>query len=196
MKAMTLDAYGLSPKPAELPVPEPGAGEVRVRVKATSVNPIDWKQASGAARPVVTARFPKFVPAYDVAGVVDALGPGVGGFAEGQAVHARIKGEAGGANAELTLITTDVLHAMPEGMTFLQAAGLPLAGLTALQALRDHAGLPMTGATQRVLVNGASGAVGLFGVQLARAAGAQVTGVCSGRNAELVRSHGASEVLD
>ena len=196
MRAMTLDSYGLEPKVAELPIPTPGPGQVRVRVHATSINPIDWKQGSGEVRPVLSAKFPRFVPGYDLAGEVDALGPDVTGFTVGQRVHTRLSGRGGGANAELVLAGLDVLQPMPEGMDFAQAAGLPLAGMTALQGLRDACRLPLSGATQRVLIVGASGGVGHLAVQLARVAGAEVTGVCSAKNAELVRRLGAHHVID
>lgn len=196
MRAMTLDSYGLDPRLTELPVPTPGPHQVRVRVRATSINPIDWKQASGEARPLLGAKFPRFIPGYDLAGEVDALGPGVTGFSVGQRVHTRLSGSGGGASAELVLAGLDVLQPMPEGMDFAQAAGLPLAGMTALQGLRDACRLPMSGATVRVLIIGASGGVGHLAVQLARAAGAEVTGVCSAKNAELVGRLGARHVID
>lgn len=195
MKAMVLDSYGLQPHPATLADPRPGANEVLVRVRATSVNPVDWKQAAGTYRPILTASFP-FVPGYDLAGEVEAIGPGVEGFTVGQRVHTRLSGKRAGANAELVCAGLDVLRPMPAGMDFARAAGLPLAGLTALQGLRDVGGLPMSGATQRVLIVGASGGVGHLAVQLAKAAGAHVTGVCSQRNAELVRRLGAAAVID
>lgn len=196
MRAMVLDSYGFQPRLAELPPPSPGPGEVLVRVRATSVNPIDWKQAGGAYRPVLRARFPGFIPGYDVAGEVLSVGPGVTGFAQGDRVHVRLAGNGGGANAEQVCVPAADLAKLPASLDFAEGAGLPLAGLTALQGLRDHCGLraPLDG--RRVLVVGASGGVGHLGVQLARAWGAHVTGVCSARNADFVRSLGAHEVVD
>jgi NADPH:quinone reductase-like Zn-dependent oxidoreductase len=196
MRALVLDAYGLSPHVAELPVPVPGAGQVRVRVRATSVNPIDWKQASGMFRPILSARFPAFIPGYDLAGEVDAVGPGVTGFVPGQRVHARLSGSAAGASAEYALAGLDSLHHLPDSVEFAAGAGLPLAGMTALQGLRDVLGLPLSGASGRLLVVGASGGVGHLAVQLARQAGTHVTGVCSGKNAALVQRLGAHAVVD
>jgi NADPH:quinone reductase-like Zn-dependent oxidoreductase len=195
MKAVVFRRYGGAPEVVELPEPRPGAGEVLVRVRATSVNPIDWKQVDGAYRPILTARFP-FVPGYDLSGEVVALGPGVTAFQVGQRVHTRLSGQAGGANAELVCTGLDVLHEMPAGLDFAQAAGLPLAGMTALQGLRDGCRLPMSGATGRVLIVGASGGVGHLAVQVAKAAGAHVTGVCSGKNAAVVKALGADETVD
>lgn len=191
MKAMVLDSYGLHPKLKELPEPQAGEHEVRIRVKATSVNPIDWKTANGETRPVLFAKFPDWIPGFDVAGEIDQLGPNVKGFSVGQRVHARMK--TNGANAELAIATTDVTCAMPEGMSFGDAAALPLTGMTALQGLRDKGHLR---ANEKVLVNGASGGVGQFAVQIARAEGAQVTGVCSARNEAMVRRLGAQQVID
>lgn len=196
MRAMTLDAYGVTPRLTELPAPTPGANEVLVRVKALSVNPIDWKQASGKGRPILGARFPNFIPGYDLAGEVERLGPGVTNFTVGQRVHTRLSGQRGGASAELVVAGLDVLNPLPEKLDFAQGAGLPLAGMTALQGLRDACLLPMSGATQRVLIIGASGGVGHLAVQIARAAGATVVGVCSAKNAALVRRLGASDTID
>jgi len=196
MRALALDSYGLSPRPVDLPIPTPGPGQVRVRVRATSVNPIDWKQASGKFRPILGARFPAFIPGYDLAGEVDAVGPGVTTFSPGQRVHARLSGTAAGANAEYALAGLDALQHLPDNVDFAAGAGLPLAGMTALQGLRDVLGLPLSGASGRVLVVGASGGVGHLAVQLARNAGAHVTGVCSGKNAALVQRLGAHAVVD
>lgn len=195
MKAALLHRYGLRPTVGELPEPRPSEQQVLIRVRATSVNPIDWKQASGRYRPILTASFP-FVPGYDVAGEVVETGPGVVGVSRGQRVHARLAGQRGGANAELAVAGTDVLTAMPDAMDFDTAAGLPLTGLTALQALRDVGGLAPGGPRRTVLIVGASGGVGHLAVQLARHFGATVTGLSSPRNHDLVRSLGASAMVD
>lgn len=197
MRAMIFPRYG-GPEvleAAELDLPVPSAGQVLIRVEASSVNPIDWKRASGALRLLMPARLP-LVPGYDVAGTVAALGPGVTAFLVGARVHARIGESRGGASAEFALAGLEVVTGLPDGMTMGEGAALPLAGMTALQGLRDAGALPLEGATGRVLVVGASGGVGHVAVQLAKGAGAHVTGVCSARNAELVRGLGAAAVID
>jgi len=195
MRAIVFRSYGGSAvlEAADLPTPEPGRGQLLVRVRASSVNPIDWKVASGKFRPILRAHFPQ-VPGYDVAGEVVRWGPGVTGFAAGARVHARLI--EGAACAEYTLARPQMITPIPAGMDFTTAAGLPLAGMTALQGLRDAGGMPLHGAKQRVLVMGASGGVGHLAVQIARAAGATVIGVCSAKNRALVQGLGAQEVID
>jgi NADPH:quinone reductase-like Zn-dependent oxidoreductase len=125
------------------------------------------------------------------------MGAGVGGFSVGMRVHARIADMNAGGCADYAIVGAAELVPMPDGMPYDVAAALPLAGMTALQGLRDGAGLPMVAAAgTRVLVVGASGGVGHIGVQIAKSAGAWVTGVCSGANAPRVRELGADEVLD
>ncbi len=197
MRAMTYRSYG-GPEVlelAEVPKPSPAEGQLLVRVVRSSVNPVDWKRATGALRVIMPACFP-LVPGYDLAGEVVELGAGVADFAIGDRVHARIGEHAGGASADLALIGVDVAAKMPEGMDFDVAAGLPLAGMTALQGLRDQAKIPLENAKERVLVVGASGGVGHLAVQIARAMGTTVVGVCSTRNVALVRELGAHEVID
>ena len=198
MRAMIYRAYG-GPERLELvdiPRPSPASGQVLLRVLASSVNPVDWKRASGKLRLIMPVALPA-VPGFDVCGDIEELGPAVTGYANGDRVHARIATTEGtGAGADFAVVGVDVLAKVPAGMDPGEAAGLPLAGLTALQGLRDKAGLPLTGARERVLVIGASGGVGHLAVQIARAAGATVTGVCSARNAALVSSLGAHEVID
>lgn len=194
MHAIVFRRYGGPLEPTELPEPSPGPGQVLVRARHASVNPIDWKAASGAYRLFLPMKLPA-VPGLDVAGEVLALGPGVTGFAVGDRVHARLTG-TGGACAERVLVGIDVAAPVPAGMDLADAAALPLAGITALQALRDEAGIPLEGATASVLVVGASGGVGHLGLQIAKATGARVTAVCSARNAALVASLGADDVVD
>lgn len=195
MRAMSYRSYGRPLEAVDLEIPKPGRGQVLVKGSTSSVNPVDWKQASGKIRLIMPNKLP-CVPGYDYAGEVVTYGADVTGFAPGDRVHARIAGINGGACAEYALCGIDVLAKMPDGMDFATAAGLPLAGMTALQGLRDGAKLPMHGATERVLVVGASGGVGHIALQIARAAGATVFAVSSDRNAGLVRELGASDVLD
>jgi len=193
MKVMNYTKYGAAQvlTPAERPTPRPGKQQALVRVHATSVNPIDWKLRSGSIRFVMPQRFP-VTPGFDVAGVIEALGEDMGAFHVGQRVYARLN-SPGGASATHALADAAVLAAMPDGLSFTDGAAIPLAGLTAWQALVTQGGLQ---AGQRVLVIGASGGVGHFGVQIAKAKGAFVAGVCSGRNAALVRDLGADVVHD
>lgn len=181
----------------EIDRPVPGAGEVLVRVRATSVNPYDWHHLRGEPRVARLLpggpglRGPRLgILGCDVAGEVEAIGPDVTLFSPGDGVFALI--EQGGF-AEYVCVPESLLAPKPTNLSFAEAAAVPMAGVTALLALRD-AGRVQPG--QRVLVNGASGGVGTFAVQLARAFGATVAGVCSTRNVKLVESLGAGEVID
>jgi NADPH:quinone reductase-like Zn-dependent oxidoreductase len=174
--------------------PEPGDGEVLLRVHASSVNPADWFPLVG--RPSVLrlmfglTRPKRQVPGKDVAGTVEAVGPKVTRLRPGDEVFGELPG---GAYAEYAVAAEDALAPKPANLGFPEAAAVPLAGITALQGMRDAGGVQ---AGHRVLVNGASGGVGTFAVQVARSLGAHVTGVCSTRNLDLVRSIGAEEVVD
>jgi len=194
MKVMGLRRYGppevLEPLEVERPVPGPDG--VLIRVAAAGVNPADCLLRSGGLRLVARQKMP-FVPGADVAGVVEAVGPNVTRFGVGDPVYAMLPSTAGGGYAEYAVAAQGSVAAMPPGLTFGEAAGVPLAALTALQASRDEANLA-PGA--RVLVNGASGGVGTFAVQISRAMGARVMAAASGRNADLIRALGADEVLD
>ncbi|MEU9251185.1 NAD(P)-dependent alcohol dehydrogenase [Streptomyces sp. NPDC048270] len=195
MKAIVQDRYG-PPDVLEFgEVEKPAAGEheVLVRVHAAAVNARDWHLMRGdpyAARLVLGLTRPKQrIRGTDFAGRVEAVGRGVTRLSPGDEVF----GEAEGTFAEYVCASQDVVAVKPPGLSFEQAAALPLAGSTALTGLRD---LGRVRAGQRVLVNGASGGVGTFAVQIAKAFGAEVTGVCSARNADLVRSLGADHVVD
>src|SRR5450756_1846553 len=167
--------------------------QVLVRVRAAGVNPADWAVMSGlpyVARPVYGLRKPKNpVRGTDVAGQVEAVGTSVTRFRPGDEVF----GWCVGAYAEYAPVSEDALAPKPPNLTFEQAASVPMAGLVALQALRDQGNVQ---AGQSVLINGASGGVGTFAVQIAKVLGADVTGVCSTGNGDLVRSIGADHVID
>ena len=188
MRAIGLRRYGPPEvlETLEVERPEPAPEGVLIRVAAAGVNPADCLLRSGALRFVARQKMP-FVPGADVAGVVEAVGPGVRRFGVGDPVHAMLPSTAGGGYAEYAVASEATVAAMPPGLTFAEAAAVPLAALTALQALRDKANLA---AGSRVLVNGASGGVGTFAVQISGAMGARVTAVSSGRNADLVRGLG------
>ena len=195
MRAVTYRRYG-SPDVldlVEVAKPEPGPNEVVVKVHAASVNPLDWHFMRGSPVVVrlITGPFrPKNGrPGVDLAGVVDAVGPNVTGFRSGDEVF----GAARGTAAEYVSARPDRLVGKPANLTFEQAAAVPVAALTALQGLRDK-GRVQPG--QQVLVIGASGGVGTFAVQIAKALGAEVTGVCSTGNVEMVASIGADRVVD
>lgn len=197
MKAIVQSAYG---PPAEVlqlrevDPPSPADDEVLVRVRASSVNPADWIFVTGRPRLVRLASGlfrPKHpTPGKDVAGQVEAVGPSVAGFRPGDEVYGELEA---GAYAEYVAVPASKLAPKPANLSFEQAAAAPLAGLTALQGLRDTCRVQ---AGQRILINGASGGVGTFAVQIAKALGAEVTGVCSTRNLDLVRKLGADHVCD
>jgi len=194
LKAVRIHRYGgaevLSYE--ELPKPEPGPGELLVRVHAAGVNPIDWKIREGHYKLVMRLPLP-IVLGWDVSGVVAAVGAGVAGFRRGDAVFARPDIKRGGTYAEYVAIRASDAALKPKAIDHVHAAAVPLAGLTAWQGLFDKAGLREG---QRVLVHAAAGGVGHFAVQLAKWKGAFVAGTASGRNEALVRSLGADQVVD
>src|SRR5262249_45993051 len=138
MKAAVIDGYGGSERLVvrEVAAPRPGPGEVLLRVRAASINPLDWKIRSGQLRWVKRARFPAIL-GFDVAGEVMEIGPEVSRFAPGDAVYALLDSPVGGAYAEYAVARESSLAPKPEVLSFEEAAALPVAGLTALQALRD-----------------------------------------------------------
>ena len=196
MKAVRNERYGPAGDLRLLDVARPTIGndQLLVRVHAASVNPLDWHLMRGEpyfVRFVMGFRGPKTggIPGVDAAGTVEKVGADVTEFRPGDDVF----GSCNGTFAEYTVGRERNFVAKPESLSFEQAAAIPGAGVTALQAVRDHGGVE---AGQNVLINGAAGGVGTFAVQIAKSLGARVTGVCSRQNVELVRSIGADDTVD
>lgn len=196
MRALRFDRYGTADviRVEELAEPQPGPGEVTVRVRAASINPLDWKIRAGQTRMIPRFRGPPRGLGCDFAGEVKAVGDGVASWRSGtRAFGSLLPFGPAGAFAECVVVTAERLAAIPDGVDFDQAAALPIAGGTALQALVDIARLA---AGQHLVITGAAGGVGHFAVQLAKHLGARVAGVCSEANSGFVRSLGADETVD
>ncbi|WP_430791733.1 NADP-dependent oxidoreductase [Actinoplanes sp. G11-F43] len=194
MKAVRFHQYGTPDvlRYEDVEQPAPGAGEVRIRVAATSYNPVEGNIRAGFMRGPIPVALPH-TPGIDIAGTVDALGAGVDRFAVGDPVIGALPLTSTGAAAEFVVAPAGILTAAPVGAPLTDVAGLPVVGLTAWQALFDHAELA---AGQRVLINGAGGVVGGYAVQLAKHAGAYVIAGTGARSAEQARVAGADEVHD
>lgn len=194
MKAVLIRQFGPPEvmKIEEVEKPRISADQVLVRVHYSSVNPVDWKIRNGSLKLLTGSKFPMRL-GFDVAGEVIQAGPSVTKFRKGDRVFGMLHYKQRGAYAEYACFDEDNIAPIPESLDFKEAAAVPLAALTAYQALH-YKGKVKSG--EAVLVNGASGGVGTFAVQIARAAGALVTGVCGSGNAELVRSLGAEKVLN
>lgn len=178
----------------DIPEPTPRAGEVEVRVRAASLNPVDWKLRAGHMRWVPGFARPPRTLGSDFAGEIVAVGGGPISHFVGQRVFgALLPFGRDGTMAEFVVAGVGRIATMPDDIDFEQAAALPIAGGTAVQALMDDARLA---AQQRVLITGAAGGVGHFAVQVAKHVGAHVVAVCGAANADFVRSLGADEVLD
>ncbi|HEX6359642.1 NADP-dependent oxidoreductase [Actinophytocola sp.] len=194
MKAVRFHEYGdpdvLRYEDVELPVP--GAGQVRIRVAATSFNGVDGNIRGGFMQGPIPVVLPH-TPGIDIAGTVDALGEGVDGVQVGDQVIGFLPMDGNGAAAQYVLAPAEVLTPAPTSIPLPDTAALPLVGLTAWQALFDHGKLT---AGQRVLINGAGGAVGGYAVQLAKGVGAHVIATASPRSSEAVKTAGADEVVD
>jgi NADPH:quinone reductase-like Zn-dependent oxidoreductase len=190
MRAVRFHDYG--PPEAlvvdEVPRPVPHEGDVLVRVHAAGVNPIDWKFRAGHLKDFMPLQLPH-IPGFDLAGIVEAVGPDVTGFTVGQAVF----GRGAGSYAEYAIAPATALALKPASITFDQAATIAIGGVTAWAGLFDTARLQPG---QRLLVQGAAGGTGSYAVQLGRWKGAHVIGTASSRNLDAVRSLGAQEAID
>lgn len=194
MKAVVINEYGGKDvlEEAEVATPAPGPKQVLVKAEATSINPIDWKLREGYLKEMFEWEFP-IILGWDVAGVIEAVGEGVSNWQVGDRVFARPNTSRQGTYAEYTLVDQDLLSFIPENLTAKEAAAVPLAGLTAWQALFTFGQLQKG---ERVLIHGGAGGVGIFAIQLAKHAGAYVYTTASKINHDLVRSLGADEVID
>lgn len=196
MRACVIDRFGGPDELhlADVPTPQPAAGEALVRVAYASVNPADWKCREGWLAPFFDCRFP-FIVGFDAAGVVAALGEGVTEVAVGDRVVTASNQGKGmwGSYAEYTISDVDRVVGLPDTVGFAAAAAIPTAGMTAWQAVFDVAN---TRAGQRVLVHGGAGGCGSFAIQLACMAGARVATTCSASNIDYVKSLGAELAID
>lgn len=194
MKAVVIENYGSKDelKEMEVPNPVPTAHQVVVEVKATSINPIDWKLREGYLKQMMPWQFP-IILGWDVAGVITEVGSEVTDWKVGDEVFARPDTTRFGTYAEYTLVDDHLLARKPASISWGEAAAVPLAGLTAYQALFTHGNLKKG---EKVLIHAGAGGVGIYAIQLAKQAGAYVITTASERNHELLTSLGADEVID
>jgi len=193
MKRIIYENYGDPDvlKIADSEIPQPQSDEVLVKVMAAGINPVDYKIRNGSLKFIYRAKFPR-TPGGEISGIVEKTGEGVKKFKTGDRVYSMLPPGLGGYS-EYVSVKEHLLSELPENMSFNEAAAIPLAGLTALQALRDKGEIKEG---MEVLVNGGSGGVGMFAIQVAKAYKATVTAVCSGKNVDFVKSFGADSVVD
>jgi NADPH:quinone reductase-like Zn-dependent oxidoreductase len=193
MKAVSFSQYGDSSvlQYADVPVPKPAAGEVLVRVQAASVNPADWKRRAGSHGPGSPPA--PIIPGFDVSGTVVAVGPDVSAFKVNDAVYGIVALGKSGGYAQYALAPATQIVRKPPALDHAHAAAIPLAALTAWQALFDAAKLQ---SGQTVVIQGGAGGVGHFAVQMAKAKGARVIATASAENQEFLRLLGADQVID
>jgi NADPH:quinone reductase-like Zn-dependent oxidoreductase len=193
MKAVVINEYGSESilEYTDIERPEPKAGEVLVKVRAAAVNPADWKVRDGMGESL-GFKLP-LILGGDIAGTVEAVGDGVENFQQGDAVYGVTLASLSGGYAEYAVAKADAIAPKLESLSFEEAAAIPIGALTAWQAMFDVAHLR---SGQRILITGASGAVGSMAVQIAKAKGAFVIGTASGKNEQFVRDLGADEFVD
>lgn len=194
MKAIVIEQYGDKDqlKQMEVPNPVPGEHQVVVKLKATSINPIDWKLRAGYLKGMMDWEFP-IILGWDAAGIITEVGSAVTEWKIGDKVFARPETTRFGTYAEYTLVDDHLLAPLPPAISYQEAASVPLAGLTAWQALFDHGQLK---AGEKVLIHAGAGGVGSLAIQLAKNAQAHVITTASAQNAEFLKSLGADEVID
>ncbi|MGK0274673.1 MAG: NADPH:quinone reductase-like Zn-dependent oxidoreductase [Ilumatobacter sp.] len=192
MKAAILSEYGNDPEVVEMDRPDLPNDSVMVEVHAASINPIDWIVMAGYVQAMLPYELP-WIVGYDVSGVVVEVGPDAQGFSIGDEVFARADGMQAGTMAEYSAVKASNLAIKPSNISHAEAAGIPLAGLTAWQALFDKGGLK---AGQRVLIHAGSGGVGTLAIQIAKHAGAWVATTASAKNKDLVENLGADQFVD
>ncbi|KAL9670463.1 hypothetical protein QQ045_008015 [Rhodiola kirilowii] len=200
MRALWFDRYGGGAdalKHVEVPVPCVKKDEVLIKLEAVTLNPIDWKIQKGLLRPLLPRKFP-YVPGTDVAGEILDIAPGVSDFKVGDKVVAYLNHLKGGGLAEFAAAKLNLTVARPSEVSASDGAGLPVAGLTALKALTEAAGVKLDGSGKQtnILITAASGGVGHYAVQLAKLGNTHVTATCGARNLDLVKNLGADEVID
>ncbi|WP_431291791.1 NADP-dependent oxidoreductase [Pedobacter sp. P26] len=194
MKAVRIHEFG-GPEVLsidEIPVPQPAPDEVLIKVHATSVNPVDWKIREGQRKEKFPVKLPLTL-GWDVSGTIEALGEKVSAFRKGDEVYGRPDPTKNGAYAEYIVVKANIISIKPTSIGYTEAAAVPLAGLTAWQALFDH-GLLKAG--QKVLIHAAAGGVGTYAVQFAKWKGAYVIGTASSANIDFLKRLGADEVID
>ncbi|SDB25270.1 hypothetical protein SAMN03097699_0314 [Flavobacteriaceae bacterium MAR_2010_188] len=194
MKALQITKYGeikSSLSFNDIDKPKAGPTDILVEVKAAALNPIDYKLIEGHLKEIITLEFPCTI-GYDVSGIIKEVGEKVERFKIGDEIYARVPQEQMGTVAEYVVVTTEVVSKKPENITFEESAGLPLTGLTAIQAL-ESVGIKQN---DRVLIHAGSGGVGSFAVQYAKAKGAYVFTTASTDNVDMVKSFGADRVID
>lgn len=200
MRAVQYNAYGGGSnalKHVEVPIPSPSKDEVLIKLEAASINPFDWKVQKRMLWPILPPKFP-YIPCTDIAGEVMEVGKGVKKFKAGDKVVGFVSPFSGGGLAEFAIVKECLTASRPPEITASECAGLPVAGLTALQALSQSIGIKLDGSGERknILVTAASGGVGHYAVQLAKLGNTHVTATCGARNIEFVKSLGADEVID
>ncbi|WP_170006598.1 NADP-dependent oxidoreductase [Bacillus fonticola] len=194
MKAAVIQEYGgpetLTVK--EVPKPQIGPNDVLVKVKATSINPVDWKIREGYLREMIPYEFP-LILGWDAAGVIAEVGEQVKGWQVGDEVFTRPEITRNGTYAEYVAVPSHLIAPKPKNLSYEEAASIPLVGLTTWECLVDNANIKPG---QRILILGGSGGVGTFAIQFAKAKGLEVVTTCSSKNVEFVQQLGADEVID